>query len=215
VSDPLSTYEHSWPDATSDLLATDGDAWTMAYIHWSHNRWVGYVRGYREAADLMLAHVEERHHQADSLVYPFVMCWRHHIELQLKSIIVQVQEHNRQPPDFPRSHKLDVLWRLLYKPLLEIFPAEETEHVERLLLQLQQLDPTSEHFRYPVTVKGDETLPSLRTLPMREFHRTMEGLANFFEGASTGLYELTNARNEYEAEMYEQAQQYEPDGWIS
>jgi hypothetical protein len=162
----------------------------------------------------MLAEVEKHSKQADSLVYPFVMCWRHHIELQLKSTIVQVQEHNRQPREFPRSHKLDVLWRLLCKPLLEIFPDEETKHVERLLLQLQQLDPTSEHFRYPITAKGDETLAQLRTLPMREFHKTMEGLANFFEGASTGLYEMTSARNEYEAEMYEQAQQYESDEWI-
>jgi hypothetical protein len=200
-----------WPSEVSDLLASDGNRWTMAYIHWSRDRWIGYVRGYHEAAELMLKQVEKYGRQANSLVYPFAMCWRHHIELQLKSTILLVQEYQREPMEFPRSHKLDVLWRRLHEPLLEISPDEDTLHIERLLLQLQEVDPTSEHFRYPVTASGGDTLASLRVLPMREFHHSMEGLANFFAGATEGLYEMTSARNEYEAEQYVQARHYEWD----
>ncbi|MFI9010561.1 hypothetical protein ACIGNX_25330 [Actinosynnema sp. NPDC053489] len=206
--------EHRWPNEGSNLFAPDGDPWTMAYIHWSRDRWVGYVRGYREAADLLLAQVERHDKSADSLVYPFVMCWRHHVELQLKSVILQVQDYDRKPRGFLKSHKLDILWNSLRKSLRAIFPDENIENVERLLLQLQEVDPTSEHFRYPVTVNGEDTLTSLDRLPMREFHQEMEGLSNFFEGAATALYEMTSARNEYEAEMYEEARQYERDAWL-
>ncbi len=48
------------------------------------------MEGYRRGARLLVEHVDEHARDQDFLVYPIMFLYRHHIELALKNIILQV-----------------------------------------------------------------------------------------------------------------------------
>ena len=175
---------------------------------WPRDRWLWYVTGYWKAADVIAAHVAETGQDQDGLIYPFLMCWRHYAELQLKALITVLADYHRESVPMPKTHRIDHLWRVA-RPLCErAFPQDDEKdqddmrHAERLLLQLHELDPTSEHFRYPIQKDGSDTLAKLNRVHIRRFNEAMVGVAHFLDAADTGLHVMLDARNEYEEEMY-------------
>lgn len=60
----------------------------MACMDWPRDRWLSYVGGYWKAADVIFERVVETGRDQDMLVYPYLMCWRHFVELQLKNLIL-------------------------------------------------------------------------------------------------------------------------------
>jgi len=59
--------------------------------------------------------------------------------------------YKREDVEFARTHKLELLWRRARNLLSEAYPDNDDsargEDVERVLMQLQSFDPSSEHFR--------------------------------------------------------------------
>ncbi len=49
----------------------------------------------------MFKHVEENGWDTDQLVFPLGLCWRHHMELQLKSLLMELQRYQRQEVKAP------------------------------------------------------------------------------------------------------------------
>lgn len=206
VTDPFDRPAAAWPNSQADLLAGDDDWWFVACMDWPRDQWLGYIEGYRKAAGLILAQVAATGHNQDYLVYPFLMCWRQHVELQLKNLIIQCLRCKGEEVNFRHTHKLELLWRQARKLLTEVYPDDDVaavDDVERVLMQLQSFDPTSEHFRYPVARDGSPTLTALPRVHMRLFHETMEGVANYLDGTDTGLREKIDAENEARAAMYD------------
>lgn len=84
----------------------------------------------------------------------------------------------------PMTHRIDHLWKVT-RPLLErASPGDEKDrdgarHAERLLMPLHELDPASEHFRFPIQKDGSDTLAKLNRVHMRRFHEAMESVINF------------------------------------
>lgn len=175
-------------------------------MDWPRDEWLGYIEGYRKAAGLIVAQVAATGRDQDYLVYPFLMCWRQHVELQLKNLIIQCLRYKGENVEMTRTHKLELLWRRARSLLAEAYPdddAARVEDVKRVLMQLQSLDPTSQHFRYPVTTDGSPTLDALPRVHMRLFHETMEGVANYLDATDTGLREMIDTENEARAAMYD------------
>lgn len=192
-----------WPGPDSDLLNTGPDWQLNACMDFPRDRWIGYVEGYRKAAAVVVDHVAATGIDQDYLVYPFLMCWRHHVELQLKSLYLHLRRWQKQPEEILRTHKINVLWAQV-RPLLDsAYPGENSDidHVDRILKQLQMFDPSSEHFRYPVLKDGSYTLETLGRVHMRSFHQTMEGVARLLDSADTGLRVRIDQRDEYERAM--------------
>ncbi|MFG1961238.1 hypothetical protein [Nonomuraea sp. NPDC049028] len=194
----------SSPDPKSDLFSRAGDdTITTAFPGWyrsSEDPWYGYVEGYRLAADAILQRVEETGLDQDSLVFPFLMCWRHHVELQLKSLITLMQRGLRAPVNVPSHHKIDRLWRDTVVLLDQVTAFDEDKaisHAERLILQLHETDPTAQESRYPMTTKGAPTLESIVYFDMRIFHSGMQEVANFLSGTHVGLSEHFKVRRDY------------------
>lgn len=104
-------FEDLWPEAGTNLLGQDADWWQNASLDFQDGQWLGYVDGYRKAARLMANHVSETQRDQDYLVWPFVLCWRHHIELQLKNLIVLLRAYTREYAE-PRkpTHSIAKLW---------------------------------------------------------------------------------------------------------
>lgn len=150
--------------------------------------------------------MEETSLDQDSLVFPFLMCWRHYVELHLKSLINLIQRGLHLPIKTPPHHKIDKLWReaIALFDQVNAFGEDDkktTQHVERLVLQLHELDPSAQEARYPITTKGSPTLAKILYLDMRTFHNAMEGVANFFTGSDVGLTEHFRVREEIAREM--------------
>lgn len=206
MTDPFDIRPTPWPNPEADLLAGDDDWWFVACMDWPRDQWLGYIGGYWKAASLILAQVAATGRDQDYLVYPFLMCWRQHVELQLKNLIIQCQRYKREAPEFPHTHKVEVLWSRTRKLLDEVYPDDDrarVDDVERILSQLQGFDPTSEHFRYPVARDGSPTLEALPRVHMRHFHEAMEGVAHYLDATDTGLREMINSENEAREAMHD------------
>jgi hypothetical protein len=131
------------------------------------------------------------------------MCWRHFTELQMKNLILLSREYLREPIELPRTHRLNVLWRVVRQCLERAWPDDDHRALNeagRIILQLDGFDPTSEHFRYPILNNGSETMTTLGQIHMPSFHEAMSGVAAMLDGADTGLRVMTEQRDEIEAE---------------
>jgi hypothetical protein len=170
----------------------------------SDEDWVGYAAGYWRGAEVIANHVATTGHDQDILVFPFLMCWRHHVELQLKSVIGLLQRYLDEDVKLRMTHEVDQLWRLA-RGLLEraehVGEGDDIANVERVLLQLHELDPTSEHFRYPVARDGSPTLAGVRRLHIGRFHEAMVNVAHFLDACDTGFRDMLGVQAEFEAEI--------------
>ncbi|MFE9651383.1 hypothetical protein ACFYO0_46405 [Streptomyces sp. NPDC006365] len=193
-----------WPSNDADLLREEGDWWTVACLDWPRDRWLGYINGYWKAAGAICDQIISSGRDQDQLVYPFVMCWRHYVELHLKTLIELARSYLDEPHVPLRTHRIDLLWQAA-RPLLErSFPGDDDstlDDVDRVLSQLHSLDPTSEQFRYPVRNDGSATLDGIARIHVRNFHNVMLGIANLLDGADTGIREMIDTKNEI-AEYY-------------
>jgi hypothetical protein len=180
-----------WPIDNDDLL-NEGQDWRMVahldqWYPW-HEGWITYAAGYRQAAQLIIDYIATEHILQELLIWPFVNNWRHCVELQLKSLILLLRDLLREEPPFLNifsTHSIQKLWsefRGLAQEI-ELGPSSaDLDKVEKVLLQFEKLDPTSQAFRYPISKDGKPSLPDyLRRLDFRQFHETMERIANFLE----------------------------------
>ena len=201
---PTFNVDTPWPSDHTDLRSVGKDWWLTACVNLPLDRWIGYVTGYWRAAEVLVSHMARTGRDQDYLVYPFLMCWRHYVELQLKVVIRLIYLYQRTDEALPRTHKIDVLWKSARRQLEEVFPEEphdDLDNTERVLLQLNALDPTSEHFRYPITKDGSGTMPALQHVHMRRFHEAMDGVAHLLDAADAAIRQKIDARNEYESAM--------------
>jgi hypothetical protein len=200
-----------WPVPGMKIFTKKGDHRFLAFLQWQHDtshREYNYISGFREAAELIFERIEATGYNQDSLTFPLGLCWRHHMELQLKSLLVDLQRYQRQPVNVPKTHSLLQLWNLV-RPLLEAVrpedPVEETDAAQSLLMQLHQVDSAGEDFRYAKHNDGKPTLAKLETVDLSVFHRAMQALSNFFEGTGTAIYEDDRLRQEFEDWQIDQA----------
>ena len=66
--------------------------------------------GYKRAGDLVAEHARTQLGQ-HTLVYPAVFLYRHYIELRLKEIVQGGNWLVGKPPEFPKHHNINDLWR--------------------------------------------------------------------------------------------------------
>ncbi|MEU1507473.1 hypothetical protein [Kitasatospora sp. NPDC005748] len=189
----------AWPHAEADLLHEEPDWQAVACLDFPRDRWLGYLRGYAKAAEIIVDEVMSTGRGQDTLIYPFAMCWRHYVELHLKTLIELASVYLDEPHELLRSHSIEVLWRRA-RPLLErSFPGDdqaELDNTERVLFQLHGMDPSSEGFRYPVRNSGDATLDGVTRIHIRHFHNVMVGIAGLLDAADTGIREMTDRKHE-------------------
>src|SRR5713226_2193184 len=120
--------------------------------------WYFYINGYKDAADFLMDHggteVDFR-----KVGYQILFLYRQHLELVLKDLIRDCRSLLGWDEAFPKTHRIDELWRLCLNLLQEISPGmcdnEEMQHTTRLMAEFCKVDPTSEAFRYPENRDGN------------------------------------------------------------
>src|SRR4051812_43725235 len=101
----------SWPRTGDDPFAIDDRSRLVACLNFTQDEpWFGYVDGFKQLADLGVAHLEEVGHGHDYLIFPVVFAYRHHIELALKMIMRDACALLDQDHDRLKTHKLLTLW---------------------------------------------------------------------------------------------------------
>lgn len=79
--------EFRWPKA-GDKLILPGQSGQGAYLARHHGeRIYRLINGYKLAADLLVEEVAAETWRKDVLIYPIVFCYRHYLELILKSLL--------------------------------------------------------------------------------------------------------------------------------
>jgi hypothetical protein len=194
-----------WPAPGDDLRASSGVDRDHAFLGWWPGDW-GRIIGFRRAAvilaETMLSGIN--HRDMDTVAFPYLNCWRHYVELQLKYLIGRCQKLLGKPVQRRGGHKIEQLWSELVPLLAAAYPAEEPRDrrvVGGLITQLATLDPDNQEFRYAQRRDGTPTLANVPHLDIVSFHGAMLGMANYLEAIDTAI--------DYDDELKQQALEYE------
>lgn len=147
---------------SSDSIFKTQPDWTMnSCLNFSSDMTGTYTRGFKAMAQMGVEAIQSNRSNQDTLVYPIVFCFRHHIELQLKQAIAYGFEFLGRKQRTPNVHEVDKLWYELRSVLKDVkkvtgqYPdSHEIKNAERVILELAGLDPEGISFRYAKTREG-------------------------------------------------------------
>jgi hypothetical protein len=189
-----------WPSRQDRLFTGDAEGDPMAnacvnFVYW--DRVYPYALGYKQAGEIVLKYVLDQQSEQDSLVYPIVFLFRHHVELMLKETTGLAARLVGDHSGFPHGHDLRHLWAQC-RARLEAACGYETELdvVERLVKQLASEDPQSDSFRYHLDGHDQPTLARVTHINLRHFADVMDGLTNFLDACHTQLIEEERLKQE-------------------
>jgi hypothetical protein len=191
------------PSSHDQLFSNQEDWWNNACMNWSSSGWSLYATGYKEAADALVAKVEEHSTNQDTFVYPVLFLYRQYLELQLKMMVRTLRHLLDGGRDFPSGHRIDGLWSEADRLLRRAFPTEskaELAETGRLIREFANVDPLSTAFRYPVDKEGSPSLPGIRYINLRNVRDVMAKVATLLDGAYTMAYEHLQYKLEMEHE---------------
>lgn len=155
--------------------------------------------GFKEAAQALVEAVQRNDGYADTLVFPIVFCYRHYLELTLKTIVRYAQAcgHVSAPAaavtDALNGHFLHTLWALVLEALQHCPVIPTDQRIVRASLRIDewnQHDPASFAYRYSRSKKGTKrVLPAGGPqLDLVQFREGMDDLADTLNGL-TAMYD--------------------------
>lgn len=207
-----SIFGPSPPPCASDVLfCGSSDDWPLnaCIQHWGEVDYA-YKAGFRRAALQLAERMCEQPVHQDSIVYPIVYLYRHHVELMLKDIFRLAVDLLELPISAGQErrlgrHDLAQLWsmvRPMLVPVCELagsdhLPVADLEGIDAYMRQLNAHDPNGESFRYARSRDAIRTLGSnLVHINIRSFAVHMEKLADYLAGLESWLGMLIDGRNE-------------------
>jgi hypothetical protein len=176
----------------------------------------GAAPRYHEAAQHLVTHIASTHYR-DPDACPIVFLYRHAVELYLKSIIHwgnNLLRLNGKPivphKNIFTEHRLRVLLKSV-KPILRFRDSLDNwgdthfdcfGDVEKVIGELEEFDPGSYSFRYPVDTTGKKaTLPHHFLFNVIAFGEKFNHLMRILDGMSTMLYEDFQSQAEAYGEL--------------
>ena len=161
-------------------------------------RWSLYSRGFLLAGDRLVdcmtgVPVE------DTLVYPILSLYRHHLELELKGLVhfclkglsvYKPQKIQEELKKLQREHSLRKLWHTLQTcyPGCDKYRSDNSwEAFEQLLWELDGVDPNSQASRYPVDTKSKQTLLELRYLDFNVLKIGIHKMSHYLNTLHEGI----------------------------
>lgn len=123
----------------------------------------------------------------DGLIYPALFSFRHYLELTMKDSLNYFSNTNSSQvvkEVLDRDHNLKNLWKAI---LPFIGEGEEVDIMQKLVYEVNNIDSTSETFRYPYEVdeNGEKRLPHIdqtRLNDVVKLRRVMLKMYRFFDG---------------------------------
>lgn len=193
-----------YPSPNDKLFTSHEDWWNNACLNWSGYSWSLYAAGYKEAADLLVASVEQRTAGQDILVYPILFLYRQYLELEIKDTLQMARRLQGVSGENPMHHRIDQLWRELSKLLLVISPHDsvaELQEIGRMIEEFSKVDPGSMAFRYPVDRAGEPSLPGITHINLRNVRDVIAKIAIILSGANSQVHEYLQCKLQQEREF--------------
>jgi hypothetical protein len=167
-------------------------------VDWDNNACVNcygvsidlYSRGYKEAADLLVEHVMATHSSQDSLVYPIAFLYRHHLELDLKGLLMMCKQIQNGRAKCPVHHNIECLWSEVRSSFAQICPdyPDDLAAIEPDLREFIQIDPNATTFRYPASKSGRASLPcDIKLINIRHLKETLRSLSERLSALGSAL----------------------------
>jgi hypothetical protein len=185
-----------WPTKGDRLFSPPMEPMDGALIERDpQSKLVLMVAGYKLAADLIIQHTSSCQSDRDLLIYPVLFCYRHYIELSLKSMLAFYGPKVGVISDWS-THNLEILWQK-FKELVVRYGAEQDNEsinvVKGCIAEIANFDPASFDFRYPRTRKGEPISIEFESLDLDALNEGMGRIHGYFTGVDGQLYDLMSA----------------------
>lgn len=180
----------AFPGPKDSLFPGASGVWKASGLWSLGQAWYDYTTGYKEAADLLVAHVQATGRRAEKLGYPILFLYRQHLELVVKSLIRVCSNALGRDQDFPKHHDLDQLWRTCAGLLREISPhasVDEVQETTRLFRELSAVDPGADAFRFPEDKRGNVSLISHLDVDLSAVRDIVERMSFFLDCIDTSI----------------------------
>jgi hypothetical protein len=169
-----------------------------------------FAESFHKAARTLVENLElDRGGLSDFNACPVVFLYRHALELHLKAILLGEGAYfldDRIPPEeiLSKNHKLTVLLPMVRKVFETLGWDRELgndvvptfDDVEKAVAELEEVDPNSHAFRYPVKKNLEGSVGSHFTFSVLEFAKRMDAVLEVFATASFALPEEWSAEAE-------------------
>jgi hypothetical protein len=175
-----------YPDKERKFFIESGSNEELAWPQKLFQEFGSYASGYQIGALKLLDHALTESRDRDFLIYPAVFLIRHYIELRLKELIQGLNYCLKQTKDFPTGHNLQHLWndfKIKYKHIGENINDPHFAAMDDLIVELQNIDPISMSFRYPVDKDGNK-IQKLNTVNIKELRETFIRVSYLFDAIS-------------------------------
>jgi hypothetical protein len=157
-----------------------------------------YAHGYHKAANALAeAFITKNGAFRDFEAYPVVFLYRHAFELSLKHILYSAARLSNLysqsiEEKLANTHNLPKLAEPTKALLMRVFPNDHGLHavlesMSETASQWNQLDPTGESYRYPITRSGDRATSEHQIANMRSIATAMTKLLTDLEAIHFGL----------------------------
>lgn len=195
---------YAWPSKHHDLNAPADSYRGFSDIGWQRKLGLqGRIMGFRRAAEILYAGMrsEQSISDLDTVVFPYAACWRHHVEIQLKSLLAQLRALSDLPAESRHHHRIGQLWQEARKLLIQHFPGGSADlaSVGKVISQLAALDPDGQAFRYAAGRDGQDALAVVDQINLVAFHEALLGVANYLDAADTGVGEYLSIKREMDS----------------
>ncbi|WP_157209770.1 hypothetical protein [Marinimicrobium agarilyticum] len=148
-------------------FSSRGPSWANACV--GNNGDPGYYeysKGYSMSAKLILEKVLEDHGvDSEFHIYPACFCIRHSVELRLKHSIEKISKIYKIKSttisfDYSRSHDIKSIWEFFKEASnkLDDRYKDEISSIENVILDIADIDPTGQTFRYPKNLNSKKHL---------------------------------------------------------
>lgn len=176
-----------------------------------------FAHAYHSAAQHLVGQMKGNTGYRDYEAYPILFLYRHALELYLKAIVFKgatllklLSEETIDYSNFFTKHELSsllpaiqIIWKLVdWDWDFGIEQVKTFEDFSDMVKDLEEIDPSSFSFRYPVDKRFKAVLPHHFCFSLFAFAEHMDPVLQTLDGAVTGLEERWNHAAEiiYEVE---------------
>lgn len=195
----LSEFDIAWPSHSDTLRPSKSPNGNL--VPFDSDRGGDYKRieGYRLGAIELARAIKDGGRNEEPLVFPFIHCWRHHLELQLKILVTDSANlyADALPDDLTGTHSLAKIWGYAKPYILRTFSNDssaDTRVPDRIIAQFSQIDPDGVAPRYARTVTGRPSVRRELWIEIEPFHTSMLNLSSYLTGAIEGTAWLHDAQ---------------------
>lgn len=149
-----------------------------------------YVKGYKEAVEILLEKVLTERYLLDSLVYPIIYNARHYVELSLKASIDNLKYINQilgNKCDLikTKTHQISHLWNIERDlSSADIRYKNVVSKLEEFIQDYSDMDDSAETFRFPTDHKGEFHLKTQGCINLEAFAKRFAEMSEAFDDLS-------------------------------